>query len=158
MAQSTPTPSLLWRSTPPSTEAPRAAVRRFFAAVARESINDLLRVMVEDALFHRPNQPATSAVPFWTRRFSVNDYAKHVVPADVAIRVFDHVSARELARYHTPHLWPDPDEFLAVVELPPGTGGSSASPPPWGSQVQLIIRVDEDGWRVRALWEDYAGK
>lgn len=114
--------------------------------------------MVEDALFHRPNQPATSAVQFWTRRFSANDYSKHVVPHDVAIRVFDHESARELTRYRTTHLWPDPDEFLAVVELPPPGGAPPGSSAPWGTQVHLILAAEEDRWRVRALWEDYAGK
>lgn len=157
VAPGTSTPSLVWRSVAPSTEAARAVVRRFFDAVARESTTELAGSLVEDALFHRPNQPATSALQFWTRRFSAGDYTKHVVPHDVAIRVFDHESARALTRYRTTQLWPDPDEFLAVVDLPLA-GTPTGSSAPWGTQLQLILLAGEDGWKVRALWEDYAGK
>lgn len=145
--------SLVWRTSPLSQHGARQTVRKFFEIVARESGPQLESLFAEDALFHRPNQPATPAAPAWLRRLATNDYTQHTVTSDVPIQLLDHASSRHLGTYRAIHLQPQSGELLAVVALPPG---QSQNPALWGNELQLVLTSHEGGWQIRELWEDYA--
>ncbi len=152
LGESEQSSSLVWRAVPPSTPAARDVVRRFFDVVARESTAELQALMVEDALFHRPNQPATPADLAWTRRFSMGDYSHQVNDADLSVYVFSHAAYRQLYAHRNSHLAPDADELLAVVKMP---ATSPSSTPLWGTEMEVVLQFQGGQWQIKALWEDY---
>jgi hypothetical protein len=145
-------PSLVWRAPPPPNYGARETVRLFFDAVAHESGPQLEAMFAEDALFHRPNQPATPAALAWLRRLSAGDYSVQVVSRDVPMQLLDYGSSQRLADYRTIHLQPQSGEVLAVVALPSAQPQAS---PLWGSELQLVLTPRAGEWRIRELWEDY---
>lgn len=147
--------SLVWREVPPSTRAARDVVRRFFDAVARESTSALDVLLVEDALFHRPNQPATPAGLAWVRRFSTGDYSREVIDAEVPIHMFSSDAYRQLRGHRPSHLVPDAGQLLAVVKLP---ARAPSATPLWGTELELILDLESGQWQIGALWEDYQVK
>lgn len=148
-------PSLIWRWSPAPHEGARLTVRRFFDSVARESGPQLEELFAEDALFHRPNQPATPAAIAWLRRLSAGDYASAVVSTTVPIQLLDHTSLQRLAAYRTVHLQPQAGEVLAVVSLP-GTTPQNATL--WGSEMELLLTPQDGEWQIREIWEDYGAR
>lgn len=146
-------PSLVWRWSPAPHTGARATVRRFFASVAQESGPQLEALFAEDALFHRPNQPATPAAIAWLRRLSAGDYAAAAISTTVPIRLLDHAASRRLAAYRAVHLQPQAGEVLAVVSLPAAAAQNAAL---WGSEMQLVLTPQDGEWQIRELWEDYA--
>lgn len=145
-------PSLVWRTAPPPHQGARRAVREFFDAVAHEAGPQLETLFAEEALFHRPNQPATPAVLAWLRRLSASDYTRHVLPADVPVQLLDRSSSLRLAAHRAVHIQPQSGEYLAVVGL---HSVQAQAPALWGSELQLVLTFREGQWQIRELWEDY---
>lgn len=148
-------PSLVWLEAPAPQQGARQTVRHFFDAIAREAGPELDALFTEDALFHRPNQPATPAVIAWHRRLSAGDYTRQVIPSDVGVQLLDQTASAELADHRNVQLQLQNGEVLAVVALPPmmppGTGL-------WGTELQLVLTAHEGQWRIRELWEDYVAR
>jgi hypothetical protein len=144
--------TLVWRKAPVPFQGARHTVRQFFDAIAREAGPELEALFTDDALFHRPNQPATPAAIAWHRRLSAGDYTHQSVPGDIPIQLLDQAASVELAGHRDVKLQPEAGEVLAVVLLP-------TMPPPlaglWGTQLQLVLAPRQDGWRIREAWEDY---
>jgi hypothetical protein len=147
--------SLLWRVSPLPHQGARQTVRRFFESVARESGPQLESLFAEDALFHRPNQPATPAAIAWLRRLSTGDYTLTAVSAAVPVQLLDHTSSQRLAGHRTVHLQPQSGEVLAMVTLPLTVGHNPAL---WGTEMQLVLTPREGEWQIREVWEDYTSR
>jgi ketosteroid isomerase-like protein len=147
--------SLVWRASPIPHQGARQTVRRFFDSVAREAGPQLESLFAEDALFHRPDQPATPAVIAWLRRLSAGDYTLTALSTAVPVHLLDHASSRRLAAYRTLHLQPQAGEVLAIVSLPATSGQTPAL---WGSEMQLVLTPRGGQWQIREVWEDYTSR
>lgn len=145
-------PSLVWLDAPAPQQGARKTVRHFFDAIAREAGPELDALFTEDALFHRPNQPATPAVIAWHRRLSAADYTRQVIPSDIGVQLLDQTASAQLTGHRNVQLQLQNGEVLAVVALPsmlpPGSGL-------WGTELQLVLTEQDGSWRIRELWEDY---
>lgn len=130
-------------------------MRHFFDLVSAEAGSDLQSLFVEDAVFHRPNQPPSPAVMSWLRRFASADYTHQVRGSELQIQLMDQRTTVALEQHRAIHLTPQAGEVLAVVALPPSP---AQVPPLWGTEMQALLTWLDGAWRIRELWEDYPGK
>ena len=144
--------TLIWRNAPSEHRDARGAVHRFFAAVAKESNAELEALFAEDALFHRPNQPASPAAIAWQRRLSSGDYGAATVGRDTPVQLLDNGAAERLAGHRSIRLQPQSGELLAIVALPAFPVQTQAL---WGTELQLVLQVQDGQWRIGDVWEDY---
>lgn len=145
----------MWRKAPAPEQNARITVRHFFDAIAREDGPELDALFTEDALFHRPNQPATPAVIAWHRRLSAGDYTRQVIPNDITVQLLDQSASAELADHRNVQLQLQNGEVLAVVALPSGLPAGAGL---WGTELQLVLTEHDGQWRIRELWEDYVAR
>lgn len=139
---------------PSETHGPRAVVRRWFEAIEQESNAELSDVLSDSAVLIRPNKDPASALLVWIRRFAALDYSTSraaVIAAPSRIALVDHEAYRVLNGVRELRLEPGAGELLAIVALQ-----DVAPQKLWGTQLQMVLRQEENGWRVRTLWEDYA--
>lgn len=143
--------TLVERTWRPSSEQPRRVVAAFFDALGHRSVTELRAVLDDNALWFRPNNDPRSAVVSWQERITTTDYSDQEWGSLVVIEVFDRASSQRLDTTRRFELMPAVDEWLVVVELP-----RVHNPPPWGTQMQFILREQADGLRISKIWEDFA--
>lgn len=82
----------------------------------------------------------------------MGDYSQPVTTQPV--QLLDSDAAQRLGALRTVHLIPERAELVATIKLNP----SSSAQALWGTEVQLLLRFEDGQWKIRAVWEDYAGK
>ncbi len=111
--------------------------------------------MTGNAIAVFPNTTGTSAIGSWNRRFAALDYlqlrADNLYASD-DIATYDARDVVRLRGVRDFHLDPTEDELLAVVPL------RAAPPRLLGSQMQFLLTLGPDGYRIRATYEDFVAQ
>ncbi len=123
----------------------------FFKAITAESRVDLSKVVLGNAMAHSPNTTATSLLSSWSRRFARERYdavdaTSLYAPQDVEL--FEQADVRRLRLRKDFHLAPGPSELIAVVAL-------NAPDELFGARMELLLEPSDDGYKIRAVFEDY---
>jgi hypothetical protein len=143
---------LLSLQSPPGRLGVASLLRAYFEAIVSESRPALSKVAHDSAMAHAPNSTPTSLLGSWSRRFtrlrydSVNPTTLYA-PSD--LEVYEAADVARLDSRNDFHLAPGPGELLAVVAL-------SGPDELFGSRMELVLAPANDGFRIRAAYEDYA--
>jgi hypothetical protein len=125
---------------------------RYFEAISRESNADLSLVLTDDATLHFGlQQPGSSALVGWVRRFAQHDYAT-AHPEGLfdrrSLDVYTAADARALAPRGELAFVPEADQLLARVRL---TAGALSKR--FGDEMQVVITPLGDELRIRRIYE-----